>query len=313
MEMGIDIGYGVTKAVRADGEVRCFRSVVGIGTPDTFGVSNNNFNVVKIDGRMYTVGESAERQRLPIISVQSRNMIESVGYRALLLASLDGDYESSHSIVTGLPLSYFNADKLRVMSKFKETLPNCQTRVVPQPMGSFYDALFDDEGNVQNITFLDKRIAVLDIGTYTTDLLVADKGTPVAGVSASVEIGIDTLFKSIQKSLMHVRRNITNGEIEKALKTNTIIKDGEQMDISYILSENKAAVASNVWSWVNAKLGGTEEDIEIIVLTGGGGEILRNYFLQGNISMPKSPFLANARGFCKIARRLYGKAEVPTD
>ena len=308
MKMGIDIGYGVTKAVRADGQVSYFRSIVGVGAPETFGLSKSNFTVVEVEGNPYTVGEAAEQQRLPIITVRARNIIESIAYRALLMASV-GDVKGSHSVVTGLPLGYFNADKSRVMKKFKEILPGSEIKIVPQPLGSFYDLLFDDDGEIQHTEFMDKRVAVLDIGTYTTDILVTDKGTPVAGVSGSVEIGIDTLFTEIRKNLLPVRRNIGSVEIDTALRTNTIKRRGEQIDISDILTENKAAIAANIWSWANARLG-TEEDMEVLVLTGGGGEILRNYFVQGNIIAPKSPFLSNATGFCKIARRLYGNVGV---
>ncbi len=309
MEMGIDIGYGVTKSVRSDGKVRYFRSIVGVGSPDAFGVSKSNFNVVKVEGHPYTVGDDAERHCLPIITARARNIIESIAYQALLIASVGGDVEDSYSIVTGLPLGYFSADKSRLIKQFKEILPNSEIKIVPQPIGSFYDLLFDDDGEIQHTEFMNKRVAVLDIGTYTTDLLVTDKGTPVAGVSGSVEIGIDTLFTEIRKSLLPVRRNIGSVEIDTALRTNIIKRRGEQIDISDILAENKAAITANIWSWANARLG-TEEDMEVLVLTGGGGELLRNYFMQGNIIAPKSPFLSNAIGFCKIARRLYGKIGV---
>ncbi len=308
MELGVDIGYGVTKAVQSDGQVKHFRSIVGVGVPETFGISKSNFTVVEVEGNPYTVGEAAKQHRLPIIIVRSRNIIESIAYRALLMASV-GDVKGSHSVVTGLPLGYFNADKSRVMKRFKEILPGSEIKIVPQPIGSFYDLLFDDDGEIQHAEFMDKRVAVLDIGTYTTDLLVTDKGTPVAGVSGSIEIGIDTLFTEIRKNLLPMRRNIGSVEIDTALRTNTMKRRGEQMDISDILAEAKAAVAANIWSWTNARLG-TEEDMEALVLTGGGGEILRNYFTQGNIITPKSPFLSNAIGFCKIARRLYGKVGV---
>ena len=309
MEMGIDIGYGVTKAVRSDGQVKHFRSVVGLGMPDTFGIAHDNFTVVRINGATYTVGEEAEKYRLPLITVRSRNSIESIAYRALLLACLGEDVSGRHAIVTGLPLGYYNSDKSRVVKKFRETLPICEIKVVPQPMGTFYDLLFDDKGDVCHADFMDRKIAVIDIGTYTTDLLVMDKATPVAGVSGYVEIGIDTLTKNIIKSLLPLRRNISSGEIEKAIKTNTIKKEGQEMDISDIMAENKSAIAVNIWSWVQSRLG-AEEDIDVLVLTGGGSEILSSYFVQGNIIMPNSPFLSNAMGFCKIARRLYGKVDV---
>jgi plasmid segregation protein ParM len=309
MEMGIDIGYGVTKTVRSDGLVKHFRSVVGLGMPDTFGIARDNFRVVRINGEAYTVGEEAEKYRLPLITVRSRNSIESIAYRALLLACIGDDVSRRHAIVTGLPLGYYNSDKSRVAKIFRETLPICEIKVVPQPIGTFYDLLFDDKGDVCHAEFMERKVAVIDIGTYTTDLLVMDKATPVAGVSGCVEMGIDTLTRNIMKNLLPFRRNISSGEIERALKTNTIKKDGQQIDVSDILAENKSAIAANIWSWVQSRLG-TEEDIDVLVLTGGGGEILRSYFVQENIIVPKSPFLSNALGFCKIARRLYGKVDV---
>jgi hypothetical protein len=70
--------------------------------------------------------------------------------------------------------------------------------------------------------------------------------------------------------------------------------------------------AANIKGFIGS-LWGTEGDLELLVLTGGGAQLLSTA-LDGDgtvsVYIPHDPVLANARGFCKYAKRIYGnKAE----
>jgi|Deesub1362B_J571_1020462.scaffolds.fasta_scaffold00155_63 hypothetical protein len=75
--IGVDIGYGMTKAVRSDGRALMFRSVVGVGAPDMLGLEAGPAKVVSLHGGRYTVGEEAERFKLPLVSVRKRGFVDS--------------------------------------------------------------------------------------------------------------------------------------------------------------------------------------------------------------------------------------------
>src|SRR5208337_1665266 len=135
MEMvyvGIDVGYGATKTVKSNSDSSIFRSYVGYGTPDTMGTSPVDALIVKVGKDQYTVGEEAERFKLPPVHTRTRNSIESTAYKALVLAALNGDRNAGLKIVTGLPVEYHMNDKEKLSEIFKDLLPNSEVKVVPQ-------------------------------------------------------------------------------------------------------------------------------------------------------------------------------------
>jgi len=84
MIIGLDIGYGLTKIVDSNGRVDTFKSLVGVGSPQTMNLpisEKKKIRTVHIEGNTYTIGEDVERYELPIISVGQRNSIESMAYK----------------------------------------------------------------------------------------------------------------------------------------------------------------------------------------------------------------------------------------
>ncbi len=302
MEIGLDVGYGMTKAISSDGQVKTFRSIVGIGTPDMLGIAHRNALAVQINNDRYTIGEDAEKYKLPLINVRKRNSIESIAYKALILAAI-GDIPEELNIVTGLPLDFYSTDKERISRVFTGLFPGSQITIIPQPAGSFFDMLLNSDGNIANDEYAKKKIGIIDIGTYTTDLLLLEKADPIKELSSTITIGIDTLIRNIVKDCAHIRRNLPQKDIENALKTGTLSKHGQQIDISDTVSRNRAAVARNIWSYVNS-VWGAEDDIEELILTGGGATVFRDAFVQSNITSPSAPFMSNVYGFYKLARRI---------
>ena len=304
MIVGLDVGYGVTKAVRSDGQVVVFRSIVGIGTPDVLGISKDRFRTILLNGDMYTVGEDAEKFRLPLINTRKRNSIESIAYKVLALAAIQRGSDSLN-IVTGLPIDFYSADKQKTQKVFGELFPECNITIIPQPAGTFFDLILDSNGKTTGVDYADKKIGIVDIGTFTTDMLLMDGTSPVREMSSTVTIGIDALVKNIIKECSHIRRNLTQTEVEKALKTGYITKYGEQVNIKDVIDKNKSLIAKNIWAYVNS-IWGSEGDIDIFVATGGGALIFKDAFVESNIIYPQNPFISNAYGFFKLGRQMYG-------
>ena len=50
----------------------------------------------------------------------------------------------------------------------------CQVATIPQPFGSFFDRVLDDEGKLINARFARARVGILDVGSYTTDIALSD-------------------------------------------------------------------------------------------------------------------------------------------
>jgi len=198
MIIGLDIGYGLTKIVDSNGRVDTFKFLVGVGSPLTMNLpisEKKKIRTVHIEGNTYTIGEDVERYELPVISVRQRNSIESMAYKALILAavrdSISGDMHSN-KIVTGLPVRFINDAEI-LKKTFYSIIPSCEIVVIPQPAGIFFDLILDSQGNVEQWEYANSRVGVVDIGTYTTDLLLFDHMEAIDTMSGTITIGINTL------------------------------------------------------------------------------------------------------------------------
>jgi plasmid segregation protein ParM len=309
--IGIDIGYGMTKVIDSAGRVDKFKSIVGAGAPEILGLptSKNSFRTTTIDGNTYTIGEDAERFKLPLLSVRKRNSIESVAYKALLKTALKDDVYNNVKIVTGLPVSFIN-DSERLKKVIIDVIQGANITVIPQPAGTFFDLLLDSSGNIANREYADMQVGIIDIGSYTTDILFLSEMDVVKELSGTVTIGIHTLMQKLSKACSNKRRYLTLTELENALTTGYITKFGEKIGIMDSLNSIRDLVAQDIWSYVNS-MWGAEEQIDLIVLSGGGAPILENSLIQSkttdtaNIISVKDTFMANVYGFFKLGMRLY--------
>lgn len=312
MIIGLDVGYGVTKVIDSSGRVDVFKSVVGVGTPRTFNLPSDEGKKVRtvvIDNSIYTVGDDADKYNLPIISVRQRNSITSIAYKALAFAALKSSLQSDSKIVTGLPVQFIHdADILK--KTLNEIAPEYPVTVIPQPAGSFFDLILDRDGNVEESQshYTTMRIGIIDIGTYTTDLLLFDSMEAIENLSGSLTVGIKTLADLIIDNCRDIRRSLSPIEAEKAITTGKIKKHGSYVDISQAVQSFKYSVAKDIWSYAYS-MWGSDEKIDSILLTGGGAQILVDFFPVSDmppITVSRNTYMSNVYGFYKLGKKIYG-------
>lgn len=310
--VGIDIGYGITKVIDSTGRVDRFKSIVGAGAPETLDLptaSKNTFRTTTIDDNIYTIGEDAERFRLPLLNVRKRNSIESIAYKALLKAALKDDVYNNLKIVTGLPVNFIN-DSGKLKEVIKDIVQGADVTVIPQPAGTFFNLLLDPAGNIADKKFADMHVGIIDIGTYTTDILFLSKMDIIKELSGTLTIGIHTVMQKLSKACSDKRRHLTLTEMEDAISTGYITKYGEKINIIDSLNSIKDLVAQDIWSYINS-MWGSEEQIDLIVLSGNGAPLFQNSIIRSNttdtanIISVKDTFMANVYGFFKLGMRLY--------
>ncbi len=310
--IGIDIGYGMTKVVDSSGRIDKFKSIVGAGAPETLDLptsSKNTFRTTTIDGSVYTIGEDAERFRLPLLNVRKRNSIESIAYKALLKAALRDDIYNNVRIITGLPVNFIN-DSKRLKEVIKDVIQGAEITVIPQPAGTFFNLLLDPSGNIANEQYANMQIGIIDIGTYTTDILFLSKMDVIKELSGTLTIGIHTVMQKLSKVCSDKRRHLTLTELEDAISIGYITKYGEKIYIMDSLNSIKDSVAQDIWSFISS-MWGAEEQIDLIVLSGGGAPLFQESMMQSNTAFTaniisvKDTFMANVYGFFKLGMRLY--------
>ena len=170
--IGVDVGYGYTKIVTdsAEGLSKIsFPSVVG-NYEDRIvvieGLRPSNLELVEIDKETLLVGQSALKHSTRTFNAREKNLIGSTAYRALMKNATQHANPSSINIVmtNGLPVSYYKTDRAKLTNLIrdivKEEAITAKIKVIPQPLGSFFALLFDNNGEVQNEALVSSRVGV---------------------------------------------------------------------------------------------------------------------------------------------------------
>jgi plasmid segregation protein ParM len=328
-QIGIDIGYGYVKA--SDGEKEyLFPSTVGVGTDLKFNSLLMNFKkptdnmVITVDNKKYFVGELAIRQSPMVLRSMGRNRIEDNSARVLLLTALalfmDGT-EQQFNVVTGLPVDYYQMykdDWAQIMQgthavRFgtgadeKAILITIdKIQMIPQPFGTLYDRRLDNEGNLVQNELSGLKIGIVDIGYKTSDMAMADDLEFVGKKSLSSEFAMSTAYNIIaQKVQEKYKIGKENYELDKVIEGGVLRVAGVPHDITEIKKDALGSLADILITEVNSIW--DRRELDVIMLTGGGGKAISEYFLprfqQG--FLVNGPQFANVRGYLKLANALF--------
>jgi plasmid segregation protein ParM len=340
--IGLDIGFGFTKGAKSRDAI-VFKSIFGeasdiqyreqmLGTP-----SVGEHLHVGIDGQDYFVGELAERQSNVRSFTLDQNQFVTEFSKVMALAAISNlavQHEQVR-IVTGLPISYYrrHRDELAQILKGKhevvltdhlgqtrEAPVNVShVRVIPQPFGSLFNQMLNDLGEVTDKRFVQQKIGVIDIGFRTSDYTVADKTRYSERGSRTTESGIAKAFALISAKLKEMTGvNVEIYRLYDAVSKGTIKVRGKSIDLKPLteqaFSKLAAAIASDV-----ERLWMDDWDIDLMVITGGGGAVLGSYLqplLQGEVLTldPSSDArLNNVRGYWKYGTNVWAKEQRAVD
>jgi plasmid segregation protein ParM len=322
MILSVDIGYGYTKGV-GSGDLRfSFPSVIGNAEEITFNtnlIGDQATPVVHYGGRRFFYGEHALLQSRLRTAIFDRSRTHDETYRLLFasaLAELAQQYPdgATLNVVTGLPVGFFSDRHDAVISlegKYRLQLEDAvtfdveQVFVVPQPFGSLFRELLNEDGALSNVDIEQGRVAVVDVGTYTTDFIVADALRYVQRFSNSIPIGWSAVLNNVQQELSsRYRLDLTLHEVDKAIRSGRARVKGELINLEPMLrpaiSELEAvlvAKARDLW--------GEGATLDIMLITGGAaqhvGGVLQQAYPQTRLL--SDAFWANAEGFYRFGQR----------
>ena len=212
--MGLDIGYGVVKAITTE-QVVMFPSVMGHAREMKFqqeeiAKRHPGDQITDNEGDWF-VGDLALAQLPPgeLLLLRGRTANESTmgnAFRLRLAKAAIGkvmqgmwNRDIVHlRIATGLPTDHMrDAAELKasligqhlIKTDTAEVIANVsEVMVMPQPYGSIYANTLTEKGDI-NRQHTYRRTGVCDVGTYTVDLALDDEGEFVDAESGSVESG----------------------------------------------------------------------------------------------------------------------------
>jgi len=304
MLIGLDIGYGYTKAVTAHQTV-VFPSAVGTAEEVHFAfhAAPEPFHFQGLD---YFVGKPAIRQSRVLFSdVADASWIETDAYLVLAAYALHllGSPEPAQvTLVTGLPLAQATpAAKSRVIERLRVLAD--KVTVVPQAFGALFDTLLDDAGRLrpERSSLTEGRIGVVDFGYYTTDFAVVDALEEVSEASGSINLGVRAVHQAFARAIDEkYHRSVDLLTFERVLDTGHLWVYDQLKPVQALLDKARAAVAAGLEARLRSAWGGGTE-LQAVLLAGGGvrlfGDTLRPLF--PHLIILEQAVLANARGFYK--------------
>ncbi len=329
--LGVDIGYGFVKGYDGQNEV-VFPSVVGIGRDISFQSQLTTYKspldtlAINYNEKKYFIGDYAIRQS----SIPSRSLDikkpEDLNTLLLFLTTL-GLYSSEEhqqfNVVTGLPTNHILTyqEQLRnILSgehqvamnlngrKDERQLAVTDMKVIPQPFGTLFNLVLDNNGAIADHDMSNKVVGICDIGFKTADFVVSDSLEFVDRLSSSSVNGMVSAYDIIA-SMIRSRYKIDKKdyELDQIVKNKSIKIAGETFDISDIISEAYYNLAAKIKTELDSLW--DYRELDSIILTGGGGEALSEYLIPkfNNMTLVQDAQFANVKGFWKLAKNRLGE------
>ena len=332
--VGIDVGFGFTKAYNGKNSV-IFKSLIGDATDIQFrsflGEDSSTSDLhITLEDKSYFLGSYAELQsNIREFTLDQEKLLEDfVKILAITAAGICTDTSAPINVVSGLPVGYLRRDskKLKAMIKgvHEITFHNKDGKdvtkkvhidkihVIPQPIGSIFNLIFDDQGNFKDRGLARQKLGVVDIGFKTTDFSIFDHLQYIERGSSTMDTGISKCFSVIANKL----RQESNITIElyrmfNLIESGIIKIRGKEYNISNLKKRVYTHAASAIASDLN-RMWENDWDIDSIILSGGGSVELAEYLspaIDGNVIPIGKNIDArfnNVQGYCKFGRYKWG-------
>jgi plasmid segregation protein ParM len=330
MIVGVDIGYGYTKAVGEATQV-VFPSIVGkaeriryendvhhqLGSHAEPGIA-----LVTEEGDRF-VGELALLQSRVQWTLLDRSRVEDPSARLLFLAALSelaGEDKAAqpYRVVTGLPVKWYD-DRAKVIEqlqgkhivkrvnghKFVQRFSVADVLVVPQPFGSLFSAILGADGQITDQGMARGRLGVIDIGTFTTDYVLVDSLRYVERGSGSISTGMSKGYELVGRSLLDsFGLDLRMHEVDRVVREGEVTLFGEKRSVDWLVDPVFDVLAQEILAHAGT-LWGDGRDLQAILVTGGGaialGERICRRYPHAQI-LGDAP-MANVRGFRKYGLR----------
>ncbi len=333
--IAVDVGFGRVKALKAEHLLE-YPSVVAPWRQIRFSndISRNSsvdrLAVEYIGNKMY-LGKMAYRQSKARVSLSMDRFCSTEGMALMLstIALLIPGRDISCNLVTGLPVNVYAVLKdkyertllgrhyirlLDLDGKPEErhiTITGC--KILPQPMGTVFNAILDDRGELANRELASSRFAVMDVGQNTLDLCCVDSLEFVNPESTSYsDLGVFECYRQLSMEIYNAFGiEIPPEELEPYIKGNVIKIGGHIRSIIDIKNKIYLDAAEKIVSRVR-NVWRNMWQFDRIIVAGGGAQMLGKQ-IAGVLDSPcpveicKQGAISNVQGYFKFGSRTWPK------
>lgn len=322
----VDVGY---RYVKGKGDKEClFSSEVGEPTKvlTSIGSKDKYSSVVYRDSNQELfIGELAKNQSKIIYFSLSKDKLDDKYYTMLVNTAayfcLSGDQDID--LITGLPLIHYSVDnknlletKLRGMHIFSvgssqedlsQRILNVKSvRIIPQPMGAFFDFILDDSGVLSAFQDAKNTDVIIDIGFYTTGLLGVKELNPLAKYNLGLTVAMNTVYTMLIDYLaQHFGVSFDFYQVDEFIKNESINIKGKTYSLSSTMEDIYRKTAQQIYVQMKNKYQDSFLLVDKFVFTGGGSISLFPYFkeLIPNSFCMTDPQMSIVRGYHKFGMR----------
>lgn len=339
--LAIDIGFGFTKATTAEKSI-VFKSVLGEATDLQFqgailgdGAAEDHMQL-EVDGRSLFIGDLAERQsNVRFFTLDQAQFVSRFAkYLALTAAARMVSGYIPINLVTGLPIGYYQQYKDELAGllvgdhrvfltdgtgkRQEKLITISKVKVIPQPFGSLFNLMLNDLGEVGDKRLVRDKVGIVDVGFRTADYTVSDRMRYSERGSRTTDSGIARAFNVIATKLREKSGvNVELYRLHEAIDRGAIKIRGSEYDLSALTEQVFGQLATAVANEID-RLWADDWDMDLIVLTGGGGVVLSKYLqplINGQVmtvDAVSDARLCNARGYWKFGKHLWARGVIPT-
>ena len=323
MAIGIDVGYSNLKIVAGADHTPDIVEHLPAGAgpveslPDSLGGGRiKEGRTVHVGGQPWVAG--IEPYRLHGLSRDIHDDYTTTkAYRALLLAALDVGADTMVSnLVTGLPVAHYQEPerRKRLVAQIRgshQLTPDKRVQVkrvtvLPQPIGAYVDASAHD---LDPALLNEGRVLVIDVGFFSFDWALIEDVALISQVSGTSLEAVSRLLDNADEIIRaDYGERVGTARIEAALRQRSgrVLLHGERIQLRPVLNKAAAKTAQQAIGALRQTQRG-QRPVDLVVLAGGGAELysdaVRALFPKTRVFTPPDPWLANARGFWRYARR----------
>ena len=329
--LGLDIGFGFTKCVDGENTV-IFPSSIrpGFTPPDSAGrPAAGGYDIATPEGD-YRVGDDMGRASLFEDFARGPDQLLDCCGKHLALTAIApfSEQECPLHLAIGLPLSQTPqweeqlAKRLMGYHKIGIYQPDGRSvrknihirrvRIVPHPLGTYATLIMNARGYLRASPYREGKVALVDIGFRTTDVMVMTSGRVSNRGSGTIDIGIANGIETIAATLRQTV--IWSPDLQgliTAIRRGFILIEGQEYNLQRAREATYQRLASALADRINYFLR-EDWDLDNILLTGGGAiDLAENLAprLKGEVVLiehHQDPRLSNADGLLRLARHGWG-------
>lgn len=330
--LGVDDGHNTTNLVASNGIRICIPSRATNGEKVKVKISGELSDKTCVyeckKGNVFTLGDIENSLPTNINEYPFSDLNRAIVFYALHVAGIDVLNEDI-VITTGLPFKHYYKNKKpneklidakinnlmpiegnpQIKSKNGFPIPNIVSHMVlPEGVAAWFNFAMDVDKEtgqvVPNKEFLSKKIAIVDIGGRTTDIVVVQNFDTDSEYCATIDVGMLNVHEVIREAVLdEYEVRLSNEEIDRAVEDDVVKMYGEMVDIKDIVNQAKLQVIGEINNEVKKKLG-NGSIFDKIIFVGGGASVFENYlkdWFPRNGMIAENPIFSNAEGMLKCS------------